>query len=214
MSAELVVEELERIYGIKRCNSIVFVWIDKYSALFATLNALPLQGISTRLHMDHTELCINGEKTYFWGLKCPLTGLIVGWHLSMSKEIEHCRVVLWNAKRRFPVTYELKEIVTDGEQSFPRAIWEVFDHSVKHYRYKGFVDKKNNNTIEELWRFKNRIPQFRSFAAAQRFFTIMVAVHNMKKCKKVRESHEAYKIMQMIKIWRRSSIQVLETTKV
>ena len=34
MPAELVMEEIEKIYGVKRCSSIVFVWISKYSELY------------------------------------------------------------------------------------------------------------------------------------------------------------------------------------
>lgn len=200
MSAELVMEEIEKIYRIKRCSSIVFVWIRKYAKMFAVLNSLVLYGISRRLHMDHTELCIGGEKAYFWGVLCPVTRLIVGWHLSTSKEFENAKKVLRNAKQRFPVTYEPKEMVTDGEQSFPRAIWEVFDHSVKHYRYKGFRDKKNNNTIETLWNFTNFIPHFRSFESAKMYFEIWVCVYNMKKSAKLKETHEACKVAQMIKI--------------
>ncbi|HLC76752.1 MAG TPA: hypothetical protein VJH04_00965 [archaeon] len=108
--------------------------------------------------------------------------------------------VLRKAKNRFPVGHELEEMVTDGENSFPRAIWEVYDHSVRHYRYKGFVDKKNNNTIETLWNFTNFIPKFVSFDQAKKFFTIWVDVYNMKRSRQLTESREAYKIMQTIKI--------------
>src|SRR3989338_1576567 len=142
MSAEIVMEEIEKIYGVKRCSSIVFVWIKKYSEMFSVINHMPLYGISKRLHMDHTELSINGEKAYFWGVLCPYTRLIVGWHLSMSKEFEHAKKVLWNAKERFPIGYELKEVVTDGENGFPRAIWEVFDHSVIRSDTKGSYTRK------------------------------------------------------------------------
>lgn len=202
MSAEKVVEEVEIIYGVKRSSRTVFVWIHKYSELFDVINHLPLQGISRRLHMDHTELSINGEKAYFWGVLCPRTRLIVGWHLSMSKEFENAKEVLRKAKNRFPIGYELKEMVTDGENSFPRAIWETFDHSVKHYRYKGFVDKKNNNTIETLWNFTNFIPKFCSFEQAKEFFTIWVAMYNMKRSKQLVNSYESYKLEKVIKIRR------------
>jgi transposase-like protein len=201
MSAETVMEEIEKIYGIKRCPSLVFVWIGKYSEMFEVISNMLLYGITKRLHMDHTELSINGEKAYFWGVLCPHTRLVVGWHLSMSKEFENAKEVLRKAKNNFPIGYELKEIVTDGEQSFPRAIWEVFDHSVKHYRYKGFVDKKNNNTIETLWNFTNFIPKFRSYEQAKKFFTIWIALYNIKRSKQLTESYEVYKITNTIKIW-------------
>ena len=212
MSAEKVMEEIEIIYGIKRCSSIVFVWIEKYSEMFDKINRLCMHGISKRLHMDHTELSINGEKAYLWAVLCPKTSLIVGWHLSMSKELANTKEVLWSAKRHFPIGYEPKEIVTDGEQSFPRAIWEVFDHDVVHYRYKGFVDKKNNNIIETLWNFTNFLPKFCSFDQARKFFMIWVSLYNMKKSKELAESYEACTLSKIIKISGNSIIQVLEMT--
>lgn len=107
--------------------------------------------------------------------------------------------------------YDLEklEIVSDGEQSFPRAIWEVFEHSAKHYRYKGFKDKKNNNLIEELWRFKNYIPEFRTVEQAKRFFTIWVAFYNIEKSTQVRESDETSKMEKIINFRHISTIQVL-----
>ena len=76
------------------------------------------------------------------GVLCPYTRLIVGWHLSMSKEFENAKEVLRKAKNRFPIGYELKEVVTDGENGFPRAIWEVFDHSVIRSDTKGSYTRK------------------------------------------------------------------------
>lgn len=205
LSAQEIVDELKGIYDVVRSASSVYFWERKFAALFALLEKIPLRGISQRLHMDHSQLAINGEAAYLWGVKCPATKLIVGWHLSLSKEIEHAKKVLWNAKRRFLPGHELKELVTDGEQSFPRAIWEVFDHSVKHYRYVGFKDKKNNNTIERFWRCKESFPQFRSFESARRFIGIWIATYNVKKSKQLSESYEAFKLAQTIKIWHFSS---------
>jgi hypothetical protein len=80
---------------------------------------------------------------------------------------------------------------------------------VKHYRYKGFVDKKNNNMIETLWRFKNNIPTFRTIEQTNRFFNIWVAMYNMKKSRHVSESYEAHKLIQTVEIVQKISIQVL-----
>jgi len=200
LSCKQIMEEVEKLFGIKRCATAIYYWLKKFLHLFDVVNELSLQGISKRLHMDYTYLTINGEDAYFWGVKCPATGIIVGWCLSLTRKGEYARKVLRGARHHFTPTYELEELVTDGEQSFPRAIWEVFDHSVKHYRYKGFRDKKNNNTIEELWRFKNYIPQFRSFEQAEQFFRIWVAMYNLRKSEQLRKSQEACELMKMIKI--------------
>jgi transposase-like protein len=208
MSAETVMEEVGIIYGIKRCASVIYYWINKFSEIFAAINDMPLYGISKRLHWDYTYLKINGEDAYLWALKCPHTGL-ASWLLTMTRTIEDAKASLYEARRHFPIGYELAEIVSDGEQSFPRAIWEVFEHSVKHYRYKGFVDKRNNNSIENLWNLKDQIPEFRTFEQAVKFFTRYFSLYSIKRSKRIAESDEVCELEEMIKISTCFTIQVL-----
>lgn len=209
LSPASIVEEIKFVYKLERSETCVYLWVKKYQPLFESINDMPLYGISKRLHWDYTYLKINGEDAYLWALKCPITKLIVGWTITTTRNIEDAKKSLREAKRHFPVSYELEEIVSDGEPSFPRAIWEVFDHDVEHYRYKGFVDKKNNNMIETLWRFKDNTPTFRTLEQAKRFFTIWVAMYNIKKSQHVSESKEAYKLIKTVEICPEISIQVL-----
>lgn len=195
-----IVEEIWIVYRIKRSVYALFYWVKKFLNLFEAINDIPLIGISLRLHWDYTYLKINGENAYFWALKDSIKKAIVGWIITTTRNLDDAKASLREAKRRLPPSYDLDEmeIVTDGEQSFPRAIWEIFGHGTKHYRYKGFKDKKNNNLIEELWRVKNRTPEFRTIEQAIRFFTIWVAFYNIKKLKHVSESYEVYKLSEMI----------------
>lgn len=209
LSPASIVEEIRLVYRLERSEACVYFWAEKYQPLFEAVNHMPLYGISKRLHWDYTYIKINGEDAYLWALKCPETKVIVGWILTTTRNLNDAKASLREAKRRFPVSYCLEEIVTDGEPSFPRAIWEVFDHGVEHYRYKGFVDKKNNNMIETLWRFKDSIPHFRTLEQANRFFMIWVALYNMKKSRHVSESTEAYRLAQAIEIYPKVTIQVL-----
>ena len=148
---------------VQNQNPALNYWVKKFLHLFEAVNNVPLQDISKRLHWDYTYIKINGETAYFWALKDSLKKAIVGWLITTTRNLDDAETSLRRAKRMLPISYDLDEmeIVTDGEPSFPRAIWEVFGHGTKHYRYKGFVDEKNNNMIEELWRFKNHIPEFR-----------------------------------------------------
>jgi len=63
--------------------------------------------------------------------------------------------------------------------------------------------------IEELWRAKKYIPQFRTLEQAVRFFTIWTAFYNIEKCKDLRESFEAYKLEKIINFRHVLTIQVL-----
>ena len=182
-----IVQEIRIVYRIERSVYALFYWIKKFLDLFKFINNIPLVGISERLHWDYTYIKISGKDAYLWVLKDSLKKFVVGWIITTTKTLKDAKASLFAAKKHFLPNYQLKEIVSDGEQSFPRAIWEVFNHAVKHYRYKGFRDKKNNNLIEELWRLKNHIPEFRTIEQAERFFTIWVAFYNVEKSLQARK---------------------------
>lgn len=209
LSPASIAEEIRIVYKLDRSETCVYYWVEKYQPLFKAINDMPLCGISKRLHWDYTYFKINGEDAYLLALKCHETKLIVGWIITATRNPDDAKASLREAKRHFPVSYQLEEIVSDREQSFPRAIWEVFDHEVEHYRYKGFVDKKNNNMIEALWRFKDNIPTFRTLKQANNFFMIWVAMYNMKKSRQISESREVYKPKKTIEICPETTIQVL-----
>jgi len=189
-----IVEEVQIVYGISRSPTSVCFWVRRFIQLFEAVNTMPLIGISKRLHFDYTYLKISGKDAYLWALKCPETKLIAGWVITVTRSLEDAKAALRAAKRNFLPGYQLKEIVSDAEASFPRAIWEVFDHSVKHYRYKGF---------------KDHIPHFRSLEQAIRFFTIWVSIYNIKKSLELRKRDETYRLAKTLEICPEITIQVL-----
>lgn len=206
MSKEDILEELEKIFGVVRSVGSLYYWKEKFLPLFVAINSLPHSGLSESLRFDYTyvkNVKIYGENVYFWTMRCPVTKVIVGWLLSTSRKIEDAKKAFRAAKRRFSVGYWPGEIVTDKEPSFPRAIWEVFNHRVKHYQYKGFVDEKNNNAMETVYRFKKRMPEFRSFREAYGFFQMWVARYNIKRSKKLADSEQAYELRKTL-IFQRS----------
>lgn len=209
LSAELIMEEIEKIFGIKRCATSIYYWIKKFSKLFDLLDKIPLRNISPRLHMDHTQVKINGETFYLWACKCPKTKLIVGWYLSPTKDLRNAIMFIWNTKRKLLPTHQLLETVSDGEQTFRRAVIEVFGHSVKHYCYHGFKDKKNNNTIERFFRLKDNLPQFRSVEQANNFFKRFIVMYNLKKAAFLTQTIEFVRLNETIKILPNFFIQVL-----
>jgi len=130
-----IMGEVRILFGIKRSTYALNYWVKKFLDLFEAIESLPLLGISKRLHFDCTYLKINGENAYLWASKCAITKVVVGWIITTTRNIDDVKSALREAKHRFPVSYDISklEMVTDGEPSFPRAIWEVFDHSAKHY---------------------------------------------------------------------------------
>ena len=201
LSREEIVEELWKIYKVKRSPESVRYWEKRFSKLFEELDKKLLEDISPKLHEDHTQLKINGMRAYLYLMKCGMTGLIVSWFLSLTKDIEAVKKFKWKAKHKFTPTYRLKEIISDCEKTFRRGTIEVFGHGVKHYCYKGLKDKKNNNTIEREFRLKEKLPQFRSFEQAERFFSMLFSVKNAKKSENLKRSTEVYEISKILDIF-------------
>jgi len=77
------------------------------------------------------------------------------------------KLMMWEARRRFPVGYMSEAIRTEKMPAYPFAIAKVFDHEVKNEKVISF--KHGNNVIENFWRCKHRFPRFRTIKSARRF---------------------------------------------
>lgn len=177
-SRQIVSREIMSVYKIERHETAVQYWEKRFAALFMSLNRAVLFALGALLFFDHTELKISGKKAYFYALRCAVLGVIVGWFLGCTKEQRSADECLRNGQRRMSPVYWPEKIVTDGEAALRAAVNKVFSHRVKHYRYKGFKDKTNNNSVEQMFRFKKRVPEFRSFAQAKCFFEMFVYSYN------------------------------------
>ena len=174
-------DELEKENHVKRHPNSLQYWEKKFAEAFRELNRKGFEAVSSRMHFDHTQIKINGQKGYCFALKDACLKILVGWYIALSKETCNAKEALRDANRKMPVKFDLEEIVIDGESTLRRAINEVFHHRVAPYRYKGFVDRKNNNLVENLFKFKERIPRFRSLERARDFIEIWAYVYNAKR---------------------------------
>ena len=77
------------------------------------------------------------------------------------------KMLMWEARRRFPTGYWPQAIRTDKMPAYGFAIHSVLGHEVRHEKVISF--KHGNNVIENFWRCKNRFPRFRTLSSAQKF---------------------------------------------
>ena len=154
---------VSKIYKILvKAVSSVWRWCKK----FAKHDTEIIQGLSDLLHVDETEIeLFNGEKAWFWGVKCPRTKKFVATHISKARTLQDAKFLFWEARRRFPPAYWPKSIRTDGWPGY-RAIFEVFSHGVKHDKFLSFKSHSNNE-IENSWRMKNWFPRFRNIESGR-----------------------------------------------
>ena len=155
---------VSKIYKILvKAVSSVWRWCKK----FAKHDTEIIQGLSDLLHIDETEIeLFNGEKAWFWGVKCPRTKKFVATHISKARTLQDAKFLFWEARRRFPPAYWPKSIRTDGWPGYRRAIFEVFGHGVKHDKFLSFKSHSNNE-IENSWRMKNWFPRFRNIESGR-----------------------------------------------
>lgn len=165
LSLNKVRRRIKKIYGIAiKSNQTILNWLEKFGKRLTK----PLHGLAERLHCDETKIRMwkKGLFLWFWAMRCKGSQPI-GWHVSMDRDMNQTKLLMWETRRRFPIDYMPKAIRTDKMPSYPFAIAKVFDHEVKHEKVISF--KHGNNVIENFWRCKNRFPRFRTMKNAKTF---------------------------------------------
>ena len=161
-----------------KADSTIFRWSKK----FASQTSGIIKGLADLLHADETLLKTYKKRKffYFWAIKCPRTKCIVGWHLSEHRTLRDAKLLLWEARRKFPVGYLPKAIRTDGFPGYRFAIHNVFSYEVKHDKFLSFKNH-SNNVIENFFRCKRRFPKFRSIESARKYIAHWVNEYNAEK---------------------------------
>jgi len=147
-----------------KSNQTILNWYEKFGKKLAK----SVQGLKDRLHGDETLLKTlkKGIFFFFWAMRCAGCQP-VGWHVSTGRDMHETRMLLWEARRRFPIGYLQKAIRTDKMPAYPFAIAKVFNHEVKHEKQISF--KHGINAIECFWRCKGKFPKFGSLNNAKIF---------------------------------------------
>lgn len=154
-----------RIHKIHvKSDQTILNWFRK----FGKVPKQALSGLADLLHADETKLKTWKKGLFFWfwamrGKGCQP----VGWHVSLSRDMHEAKMLMWEARRRFPIGYMPKAIRTDKMPAYRRAISSVFAHEVKHTKVVSF--KHGNNIIECFWRCKRSFPRFRTIESARIF---------------------------------------------
>jgi transposase-like protein len=176
-----VKKSILEIFGYVVSVQSVLNWCKRF---VSQTNKTVIDGLAPLLHADETKLKTykKGVFLWLWAVKCPSTKKIVGWHVSETRHGKEARLLFWECRRRFPVTYWPKAIRTDGWPGYRRAIMEVFSHEVEHDKFLSFKEHSNNE-IENFFRCKRRFPRFRNPESAKLYISQWISEYNEEKSK-------------------------------
>jgi len=166
------------IFGLVVSEVSIYKWCKK----FAKQTSQVLKGLADLLHCDETLLKTHKKRRffYFWAIKCPKTKMIVSWHLSEQRTLHDAKLLMWEARRKFPIGYMPKAIRTDGMPAYRFAIHKVFTYEVEHDKFLSFKNH-SNNVIENFFRHKRKFPKFRTLESARKYVGHWVAEYNEEK---------------------------------
>jgi transposase-like protein len=178
LTLESTRKNVSKIYEIPvKAISTIWRWSKKFGKEFKEV----IQNLSDLLHCDETLLKTfqKGKRFWFWAIKCPKTKCIVGHHLSEQRTLRDAKLLMWEARRKFPPRYFPKAIRTDSMPAYCFAIISVFQHEVKHEKVISF--KHGNNVIENFFRCKRKFPKFRNIESAKKYMNHWVYNYNAEK---------------------------------
>lgn len=152
LSLRKISQHLKEFYSLSVTHMTIYNWIEKYVSIMNEYVNTIQPDIGTVWHSDEMMVNINGSWEYLWNVIDERTRYQLASVVSTERRVRDARMVFKRAKQntggRKP-----KYIVTDGLQSYKRAIKKEFitnDHSTEHLHNVGLQHHPNNNHVERL----------------------------------------------------------------
>jgi len=152
LSLRQVSQHLKSVYGISVSHTTIYNWIKQYVRLIDEYLSRFKAHTSDRWHCDETVLKVGGRHLILWSVLDSETKLLIAEHVSRKRDHEEAYKLIDKALRNSNV--KPLEIVTDGAQSYSKALRERFSESGRRLMHiqgplKGPV---SNNKIERFYR--------------------------------------------------------------
>ncbi len=152
LSLRQVSQHLKSVYGISVSHTTIYNWIKRYVELVDQYLSRFKAHTSERWHCDETLLKVGGRHLIIWSVLDSETKLLIAEHISRKKNHEEACKLIDKALKNSNV--KPLEIVTDGAQSYPKALREKFsERGEKVIHIQGpFKGPVSNNKIERFYR--------------------------------------------------------------
>ena len=152
LSLRQISQHLKSVYGVTVAHSTIHSWIRSYVELIDKyLSKVKLQ-TSERWCCDDTVVKVGGRHLILWSILDSETKLLIAQHLSVKRDSENAQILLEKALQK-SIEKPL-EIVTDGLESYDKAIKEVFSkEKTPIIHIQGSINEPiTNNTMERFYR--------------------------------------------------------------
>ncbi len=152
LSLRKVSQHLKQFYDLEISYMTVHRWIEKYIGIMNEYVNTIQPDIGEVWHTDEMMVNIGGTWEYLWNVIDERTRFQLASVVSTERKVRDARMVFQKAKKncggRKP-----KYIVTDGLQSYKRAVKKEFPtniHETEHLYNVGLRHHPNNNHVERL----------------------------------------------------------------
>jgi transposase-like protein len=152
LSLRKISQHLKEFYNLEVTHMSIYNWIEKYVGLMNEYVNTIKPDIGNTWHTDEMMVNIGGNWEYLWNIIDEHTRFQLASVVSNERHVRDARMVFQKAKiisgGRKP-----KYIVTDGLQSYKRAINKEFNTNTdetEHLWNVGIQHHPNNNHVERL----------------------------------------------------------------
>jgi transposase-like protein len=189
LSLRKIADHFVQFKQVKVSPSTVLRWTNDYMALISEYVKDLKPEVSARWHADEMMVKAGGKWLYVWNCMDAKTRFILSERVTKSRENIDAQNLFKMAKEKAGKTPEI--IITDkleqyknafAKEFLPRGRRFSFRHESKHYAYKGFPDKANNNLIERFhgtMRERNKVQRgLQNLESANRMMRNLTTYYN------------------------------------
>ncbi len=174
ISLRKIQDHLKQFYNLEISHVALYKWIKKFMAIMNRYVDQLQPELSGTWQADEQMVKVNGEWLWNWNVLDPKTRFLIANQVTKRREIKDARKVFQKAKQ--VAVDQPDEIITDGLQSYNRAIKKEFSTwrlpRTKHTRLAGIRKKRNNNRIERYHgSFRERDKVVRGFKKGNNILT-------------------------------------------
>jgi transposase-like protein len=153
LSLRQVQQHLEDLYEIKVTHSTIYNWLRKYVTIVSEFVEKTQARASERWHADETLIRVKGRYAVLWNLLDSETRFYIALQISSRRDTMNAQMLLKKGKKR--ICNRPKELITDGLQSYAKAIEREFKNTDSNAKQgiihlQGPLSEALNNKLERF----------------------------------------------------------------
>lgn len=148
LSLRQVQQHLQDSYGIKVTHATIYNWLKKYVIIVSDFLEDTQAKTSDRWHADETYVRIKGRHIVLWNLLDSETRFHIAMQISNRRDVANAQALLRKGTKK--AAKKPLEIVTDGLQSYDKAIETELQNPNGIIHLQGPLSEALNNKVERF----------------------------------------------------------------